>query len=182
DPRRRDLRLSRPDHVPAGTRREVRRHQGGLQQLHLHRPARRRDRSRDTALIMNSFTGQFLRRGDEGFAAAAVSRVCNQRRPDQLPAGVLRAADAADVAAGMRLARAEGWRVAVRSGGHSWAAWSMREDTLLIDLAAFTGLSYDETTGTVTAGPAVRGGLGLDPYLAARGPFFAGRHSPPLRP
>jgi FAD/FMN-containing dehydrogenase len=127
---------------------------------------------------MNSFTGQFLRRGGDGFAAAAASRVFNQRRPAHLPAGVLRAADAADVAAGMRLARAEGWRVAVRSGGHSWAAWSMREDTLLIDLAAFTGLSYDETTGTVTAGPAVRGGLDLDPYLARRGRFFAGGHCP----
>ncbi|HEY1627877.1 MAG TPA: FAD-binding protein, partial [Streptosporangiaceae bacterium] len=127
---------------------------------------------------MNSFTGQFLRRGGDGFAIAAVSRVFNQRRPARLPAGVLRAADAADVAAGMRLARAEGWRVAVRSGGHSWAAWSMREDTLLIDLAAFTGLSYDETTGTVTAGPAVRGGLDLDPYLAGRGRFFAGGHCP----
>ena len=29
---------------------------------------------------------------------------------------------------------AEGLRVAVRAGGHSWAAWSLREDTLLIDL------------------------------------------------
>jgi len=124
------------------------------------------------------FTGQLLRRGDAGFDHAAVGRVFNLRRPDRRPAAVLHAADEADVAAGVRLARAEGLRVAVRSGGHSWAAWSVRDDTLLIDLAAFTGMSYDEETGIVTAGPAVRGGLDLDPFLAARGRFFAGGHCP----
>jgi FAD binding domain len=127
---------------------------------------------------MPSFTGQFLRRGDAEFETAATGRIFNQRRPAQRPAAVLRAADAADVAAGVRLARAEGLQVAVRAGGHSWAAWSLRENTLLIDLAAFTGLSYDETTGIVTAGPAVRGGLDLDPYLAGRDRFFAGGHCP----
>ena len=39
-------------------------------------------------------------------------------------------------------------------------------------------MSYDDDTGIVTAGPAVRGGLDLDPFLAARGRFFAGGHCP----
>ena len=125
-----------------------------------------------------SFTGQLLRRGDAEFADAAVSRIFNQRRPSRRPAAVLRPADVADVAAGVRLAAAEGLRVAVRAGGHSWAAWSLREDTLLIDLAAFTGMDYDEKTGIVTVGPAVRGGLDLDPFLAGHGRFFAGGHCP----
>jgi FAD/FMN-containing dehydrogenase len=123
-------------------------------------------------------TGQLLRRGDAGFENAAIGRVFNHRRPSRRPAAVLRAADEADVAAGVRLARAEGLQVAVRAGGHSWAAWSVRDDTLLIDLAAFTGMSYDEETGVVTAGPAVRGGVDLDPFLAARDRFFAGGHCP----
>jgi FAD binding domain len=125
-----------------------------------------------------SFTGQLLRRGDAGFADAAVSRIFNQRRPSRRPAAVLRAAGVGDVAAGVRLARAEGLRVAVRAGGHSWAAWSLRDDTLLIDLAAFTGLSYDDETGIATAGPAVRGGLDLDPFLARETRFFAAGHCP----
>src|SRR5580692_2814555 len=126
----------------------------------------------------HSFTGQLLRCADAGFGAAAVSRIFNERRAARRPAAVLRAADVADVAAGVRLAAAEGLRVAVRSGGHSWAAWSLREDTLLIDLAAFTTIDYAEGTGLVTVGPAVRGGLDLDPFLAARGRFFAGGHCP----
>jgi FAD/FMN-containing dehydrogenase len=125
-----------------------------------------------------TFTGQLLRRGDAGFESAATGRVFNCRRPARRPAAVLRAADEADVAAGVRLARAEGLRVAVRGGGHSWAAWSLRDDTLLIDLAVFTGMCYDEQTGIVTAGPAVRGGTDLDPFLAARGRFFAAGHCP----
>jgi FAD/FMN-containing dehydrogenase len=125
-----------------------------------------------------AFTGQLLRAGDAGFADAAVSRNSTPPRPARRPAAVRGAAGTADVAAGVRLARAEGLRVAVRSGGHSWAAWSLREDTLLIDLAAFTGMSYDEAAGTVTVGPAVRGGLDLDPFLADRGRFFAGGHCP----
>ncbi|WP_300613086.1 histidinol dehydrogenase [Trebonia sp.] len=124
------------------------------------------------------FTGRLLRPGDEGFGDAAVGRIFNKRRPSRRPAAVLCAADAADVAAGVRLAREEGLRVAVRSGGHSWASWSLRDNTLLIDLAAFTGLSYDEETGIVTAGPAVRGGSDLDPFLAAQDRFFAGGHCP----
>jgi FAD/FMN-containing dehydrogenase len=128
--------------------------------------------------VTASFTGQFLRSDDPGFEDAAVSRIFNHRRPARRPAAVLRAADVADVAAGVRLARAEGLRVAVRAGGHSWAAWSLREDTLLIDLAAFTGMDYDEASATVTVGPAVRGGADLDPFLADRGRFFAGGHCP----
>jgi hypothetical protein len=127
---------------------------------------------------MPSFTGQFFRRDDEGFDGAAFGRIFNRHRPARRPAAVLRAADAADVAAGVRLARAEGWQVAVRSGGHSWAAWSLRENALLIDLGGFTGMDYDESTGIVTVGPAVRGGTDLDPFLAGRDRFFAGGHCP----
>jgi FAD/FMN-containing dehydrogenase len=125
-----------------------------------------------------TFTGQLLRPAADGFDAAARSRIFNARQPARRPAAVLRAVGEADVAAGVRLARTEGLRVAVRAGGHSWPAWSLRDDTLLIDLAAFTAMSYDDETGIVTAGPAVRGGLDLDPFLAARGRFFAGGHCP----
>jgi FAD/FMN-containing dehydrogenase len=127
---------------------------------------------------MSEFTGLFLRQGDPGFEEAALSRIFNQRRPARRPAAVLRAAGVADVIAGVRLARRNGWGVAVRSGGHSWAAWSLREQTLLLDLAELTGIGYDPGSGVVTVGPAVRGGSDLDPFLAARGRFFAGGHCP----
>jgi FAD/FMN-containing dehydrogenase len=115
---------------------------------------------------------------DPAFEDAALSRVFNRRRPERRPAAVLRARSAEDVAAGVRLANERGWQVTLRSGGHSWAVWSVREDALLIDLGALTDLQYDDATGVVVAGPAVRGGSDLDPYLAEHGRFFNGGHCP----
>ena len=51
----------------------------------------------------------------------------------------LRAADRGRRRLGVRLARERGWQVAVRSGGHSWAQWSVRDDALVIDLGGSAG-------------------------------------------
>ena len=77
---------------------------------------------------------------------------------------------------GVRLAGERGWPVSVRSGGHSWAAWSLRDDALLIDLGGLRDLAYDPASGVVSARPAVRGGLDLAPFLAERGRAFPGGH------
>ena len=72
--------------------------------------------------------------GEKSYEEARVGRVFNARRPDRFPIAVLFAKSDADVIAGVRLARKIGVTVSVRSGGHSWAAWSVRENALLIDL------------------------------------------------
>jgi FAD/FMN-containing dehydrogenase len=123
-----------------------------------------------------STTGRLVLRGEEGYDEARVGRVFNARRPDRFPAAVLEAADADDVVAGVRLAAANGWKVSIRSGGHSWAAWSLHDDALLIDLGRLNGLSYDEPSGVVSAGPAAKGSLELEPFLTRRGRAFPGGH------
>src|ERR1700712_1836688 len=116
-----------------------------------------------------STTGRLVLRGEEGDEEARVGRVFNARRPDRFPAAVLDAVDADDVTAGVRLAVANGWKVSVRSGGHSWAAWGLHDDALLIDLGALRSLSYDDATGVASAGPATKGSLELEPFLTERG-------------
>jgi len=116
------------------------------------------------------------RRGDEGYEEARVGRVFNARRPERHPAAVLLAESVDDVVAGVRLAREEGWQVAVRSGGHSWAVWSVRDDALLIDLGSMKDITYDPVTEIATASPAVRGGMDLDPFLERHGRMFPGGH------
>ena len=116
--------------------------------------------------------------GDAGFEAARTDRIFNRRLTDRQPAAVVRAESADDVVAAVRLARERGWQVAVRSGGHSWAQWSVRTDALVIDLGGLTGISYDEATGIVSASPSTQGGAELAPYLAERGRFFLGGHCP----
>jgi FAD/FMN-containing dehydrogenase len=115
-------------------------------------------------------------RGEPGYEQARTGRIFNARRPDRFPAAVLLAASDADVVAGVRLAAERGWPVSVRSGGHSWAAWSLRDDALLIDLGGLRGLAYDPATGVVSARPAIKGGLELAPFLAERGRAFPGGH------
>lgn len=118
--------------------------------------------------------------GDERFEQARVGRVFNQRRPDRQPAAVLLAASVDDVVAGVELAGERGWQVAVRAGGHSWAAWSVRDETLLVDLAGLHEYDYDDATGIASATPSVKGGAELAPYLASLGRFFNGGHCPPV--
>ena len=124
------------------------------------------------------FDGRLLFPADLGWDDARVGRVFNGRRPDRQPDAVLIAASVADVQRGVLLARERGWTIAVRSGGHSWAAWSVRDGGLLIDLAALRSIEYDPATEIVSAGPAVRGGDELSPFLEARGRFFNGGHCP----
>jgi FAD/FMN-containing dehydrogenase len=117
-------------------------------------------------------------RGADGFEDARTRRIFNRRLPDRQPAAVVRPRTEQDVVAAVRLARERGWQVAVRSGGHSWAQWSIRDDALVLDLGDLRKISYDEATGVVSASPAVRGGADLAPYLAERGRFFPGGHCP----
>ncbi len=126
--------------------------------------------------IGNTVHGRLVLRGEEGYEEARVGRIFNARRPDRYPAAVLEVADAQDVAAGVRLAAERGWTVSVRSGGHSWAAWSLHDDALLLDLAALNAISYDEVTGIVAAQPGVKGALELAPYILDRGRAFPGGH------
>ena len=123
-----------------------------------------------------AFTGRLVMRGEPGYERARVGRIFNARRPDRFPVAVLEAASDDDVVAGVRLAGERGWPVSVRSGGHSWAAWSLRDDALLIDLGQLRDIGYDPATGVVAARPAVQGGLELAPFLARRGRAFPGGH------
>jgi FAD/FMN-containing dehydrogenase len=122
--------------------------------------------------------GRLLLRGEPGYEQARTGAIFNARRPDRFPAAILLAAGDADVAAGVRLAARRGWQVAVRSGGHSWAAWSLRDDTLLIDLGGLRELAYDPATGIAAVRPAVTGGRELAPFLARRGRAFPVGHCP----
>ena len=129
-----------------------------------------------TATLCDQLGGRLLLRDEPGYEQARTGRIFNARRPDRFPAAVLLAADEADVVAGVRLATERGWPVSVRSGGHSWAAWSLRDEALLIDLGGLRDLAYDPATGVASARPAVQGGLELAPFLAERGRAFPGGH------
>jgi FAD/FMN-containing dehydrogenase len=126
---------------------------------------------------MLSFQGRLYWRGDDGYEPERVGRVFNARKPGRYPAAILKAECEADVVAGVRLALERGLKVSVRAGGHSWAAWSVRDDSLLIDLAGLHEISLDTNTSIVQVSPAVTGEE-LNAVLAEHSLMFNGGHCP----
>jgi FAD/FMN-containing dehydrogenase len=124
------------------------------------------------------FTGEFWLRGDDGFEEASAGRIFNHRRPQRRPVAVLHAATYDDVVDGVRLAREQGWQVAPRSGGHSWASWGLREDALMIDVHRLKAIALDDESGIAVVDSGVKGGEDLAPFLAERGRMFHGGHCP----
>ena len=74
-------------------------------------------------------------RGADGYEAARRATVWNGLLPDRFPEVIVQAHDTDDVVAAIRYARANGHRVGVRSGGHSWAASHLRDGGLLLDVS-----------------------------------------------
>jgi FAD/FMN-containing dehydrogenase len=63
----------------------------------------------------------------------------------------------ADVQNAIRYAKARGWKVGVRSGGHSWVASHTRDGALLISLANMRELRVDPETMTAIISPSITG-------------------------
>ncbi len=124
---------------------------------------------------MTTFQDRLYWRGDDGYEQERVGRVFNARKPNRYPAAILKAEHEEDVVAAVQLARQRGLKVSVRAGGHSWAAWSVRDDALLIDLAGLHEIDLDMGASVVRVSPSVTGGE-LNQFLAEHGLMFPGGH------
>lgn len=111
------------------------------------------------------------------YEVARVSRVFNHRRPKRYPIAVVEATTESHIVEAVRLAIDRGCRVSVRSGGHSWAAWSVRDEAILIDLGKYQFINLDESGRTVSVSPSTTGRM-LNGFLDEDGLMFAGGHCP----
>ena len=71
---------------------------------------------------------------------------------DKRPAVIARCATADDVIDALALARAEGYEVAVRAGGHSVAGMCLNDGGLVIDVRPMKQAEVDPTARTIRAG------------------------------
>lgn len=111
------------------------------------------------------------------YERARVGRVFNHRRPKRYPVAVVEAEKAEHVQEAIKLAKSKGLSVSVRSGGHSWAAWSVRDGSILIDLGKLQEIEFDETSGIVKVSPSTTGRQ-LNGLLKEKNVMFPGGHCP----
>ena len=97
----------------------------------------------DSALLddlAGRISGRVLRPSDDGYDAA---RRVHNGLVDRTPAVIIRCRSAADVAAGVRFARAARLDITVRGGGHNVAGRAVADDAVMIDLAEMKGTEVD---------------------------------------
>ena len=109
---------------------------------------------------------RLILRGADGYNEARFARVFNARRPERYPAAVLVTESADDVVEGVRLARDRGWKVAIRAGGHSFPAWSLREDGLVMDLGGLRRALSTRAPASSASHPPLRAANSMPTCLA----------------
>src|SRR5829696_725183 len=93
-------------------------------------------------------SGSVLTPQDPGYDEA---RAVHNGLVDRSPAVIVRARSAADVSAGLALARRTGLEVSVRGGGHNVAGRAVTGGGLMISLADMNAVAVDPGRATVTA-------------------------------
>jgi len=116
-------------------------------------------------------TATILTRGDAGYEQARQDAIWNGKKPNRFPEAIALAEDPDDVVDALRLARERGWRIGVRSGGHSWSGNAIRDGGLLLDVSRLNDFSIDVENRTASVGPGTRGAE-LQRALNDRGLYF----------
>lgn len=125
--------------------------------------------------MTDKFDGAIFRKGDAGYEEARRGHMWNARVPARYPDVVVLAGSEQDVVSAVRMARDEGLRIAIRSGGHSWAANFLRDGGMLLDLSRLQEWSINIPAKTAWVRPGVIG-ADLNRALKAHGLFFPTGH------
>ena len=107
--------------------------------------------------MTDAMGGRVFRRGETGYEEARCGALWNGRKPGRFPDVIVQAASDADVIAAVRLAKRQGLRIGVRSGGHSWAGSFLRDGGMLIDLSRMNSFTVDAQARTASIQPGLVG-------------------------
>ena len=94
-------------------------------------------------------TGRVVRPGDADYDAA---RANFNARFSRMPSAIVFAATAADVANAIAWARANNQPLRARSGRHSYEAYSLVDNGVVVDVSAMNDVAYDMVSGTARIG------------------------------
>ncbi len=106
-------------------------------------------------VIRARFEGDLLERGDDGYDEA---RTIFNGMIDRKPRLIVRCAGAADVVAGVLLARETGLPLAIKSGGHGVNGHALCDDGIVLDLSSMKRIDVDPEARVARAQPGVTWG------------------------
>lgn len=113
----------------------------------------------------------------EVYEEARIRRVFNYQSPKRYPLAIVFVKTESDIVNAVKLAIEKKRRISIRSGGHSWPAWSVRDDAILVDLGDYSEVVFDENTGVVRVSPSTTG-KDLNSYLFTKGRMLSVGHCP----
>ncbi|KFY27486.1 hypothetical protein V493_03470 [Pseudogymnoascus sp. VKM F-4281 (FW-2241)] len=114
---------------------------------------------------------------DHLYEKERVDRVFNAIKPNRYPRAIVKVTHPSHVQEAIHLANKLQCRVSVMSGGHSWAAWGVRDDAILIDLENLNDIELDESKEVVKVSPSTTG-IMLNESIGKKGFMFGGGHCP----
>ncbi|MFZ0903168.1 MAG: FAD-binding oxidoreductase [Mycobacterium sp.] len=123
---------------------------------------------------------RFFYRGTDEYEAARRATVWNSLLPDRFPAVIMQACEANDVVAAVRHARAHGYHIGVRSGGHSWNASHLRDGGMLLDVSRLDHCIVDTDQMIARVGPGKIASV-FATELDSQGLFFPAGHCEGIR-
>lgn len=107
--------------------------------------------SADWSALASKLQGKLVLPGQSAYAQAKLP--FNPLFDTNMPAGVAQVASAGDVQQCIAFARAQGLRVAARSGGHSYAGYSTPDKGLVVDLGSLDTIQVNgDNTAIIGAG------------------------------
>jgi FAD/FMN-containing dehydrogenase len=129
----------------------------------------------DPKKLQNRIEGRVIISTDAAYPKLRRDVVWPRNTPGRHPRLIVQVASQNDVIEAVKFARSAGMKVAVRGGGHSWVGFSLRDDSLLIDLGRLKQVSIDRGARTARIQPAITG-QELNRMLEAEGMAFPVGH------
>jgi len=119
--------------------------------------------------------GRVIERTDEDFESVVLGSLFNKIDPGKRPVKVVEAKSVQDIIETIKYAKSHGKKLTVCSGGHSWSANHLRDNSILIMMKHFNQFEVNVNEKTATAGPGV-GGSVLMMELYKHDLFFPAGH------
>ena len=103
--------------------------------------------------------GRVIERTDEDFESVVLGSLFNKIDPGKRPLKVVEAKSVNDIIETIKYAKSHGKKLSVCSGGHSFSANHIRDNSILIMMKNFNQFEVNVNEMTATAGPGVGGSV-----------------------